>query len=135
MLRLPSTLPRARKRHRVDELLNDLGLTKSQHTLIGCVSGGERKRLALATALLTNPSLLLCDEPTSGLDSYMAESVVRLLREMVVKTNKTVICTIHQPPNEVYMLFDVVMLLADGKLAYMGAFICPHLKMFSECFR
>ena len=44
------------------------------------ISGGEQKRLAFASEVLTNPPLLFCDEPTSGLDSYMAQNVVEVLR-------------------------------------------------------
>lgn len=43
------------------------------------ITGGEAKRLALATETLNNPSVLFCDEPTSGLDSYMAESIVEVI--------------------------------------------------------
>jgi ABC-type multidrug transport system ATPase subunit len=44
------------------------------------ISGGESKRLAFASEVLTNPPLMFCDEPTSGLDSYMAQNVVEVLR-------------------------------------------------------
>jgi ABC-type multidrug transport system ATPase subunit len=63
-----------------------LGLTKCANTLIGIqgrikgISGGESKRLAFASEVLTNPPLMFCDEPTSGLDSYMAQNVVEVLR-------------------------------------------------------
>ena len=45
------------------------------------ISGGESKRLAFASEVLTNPPLLFCDEPTSGLDSYMAQNVVEVLQQ------------------------------------------------------
>ena len=46
------------------------------------ISGGQRKRLSLASEVLTNPALMFCDEPTSGLDSFMASSVVEALRTL-----------------------------------------------------
>lgn len=58
------------------------------------ISGGERKRTAIAVELITNPSLLLLDEPTSGLDSFRALNVVKLLKSLARK-GKTIISTIH----------------------------------------
>ena len=52
-----------------------------------------------------DPPLLFIDEPTSGLDSFMAESIVKLIRRLA-KANRTVLCTIHQPASEVFSLFD-----------------------------
>ncbi|KAL3664394.1 hypothetical protein V7S43_010717 [Phytophthora oleae] len=110
---------------RVDTLLEEFGLSKSKDTLIGGwiqrgISGGERKRLALATELLTNPSVLFADEPTSGLDSFMAKSVVQQLRRLAVNEGRTVVATIHQPSSEVFALFDKLELLADGASIYQG---------------
>jgi ABC-type multidrug transport system ATPase subunit len=76
--------------------------------------------LAFASEVLTNPPLLFCDEPTSGLDSFMAMSVVESMRSLA-KQGKTIICTIHQPSSEVFELFDKLCLLAEGRLAYIGA--------------
>jgi ABC-type multidrug transport system ATPase subunit len=83
------------------------------------ISGGEMKRLAFACEILTDPPLLFCDEPTSGLDSFMAQNVVSVLKSLTDK-GKTIIATIHQPSSEVFALFDRIMLLAEGRLAYMG---------------
>ncbi|CAG2122097.1 unnamed protein product, partial [Medioppia subpectinata] len=79
---------------RVDEVLRDLGLQKCADTRIGApdeetgISGGERKRLAVASELLTNPSILFLDEPTSGLDSFMAKNLVEMLLNMA-QTGRT----------------------------------------------
>ena len=70
--------------------------------------------------MLTNPSLLFCDEPTSGLDSYLAESVIKILKKMS-QSGRTIICTIHQPSSEVFILFDKISLLTQGKLAFIGS--------------
>ncbi|KAK8793159.1 hypothetical protein WA588_005098 [Blastocystis sp. NMH] len=77
------------------------------------------RRVTLATELINYPSILFCDEPTSGLDSYMAETVIKTLR-VLANNGVTVICTIHQPPTETYALFDRVMYLADGEVAFFG---------------
>ncbi|XP_061711951.1 protein scarlet-like [Cydia pomonella] len=115
----------ARKR-RVNQLLRQLALYKSRFTRIGgldgqkTLSGGERKRLSFATELLTDPGLLFCDEPTTGLDSFSAQKLVSLLRASAAQ-GKTVICTIHQPSSELVALFDKLVLLAEGRVAYAGS--------------
>ena len=102
-----------------------MGLGKSADTLIGVVgrikgiSGGEMKRLALASELLTNPSLMFCDEPTSGLDSFTSATVVDALKQLA-QEGRTVICTIHQPSSQIYAEFDRLLLMAEGKMAYLG---------------
>ena len=84
------------------------------------ISGGERRRLAFASEILTNPPLLFCDEPTSGLDSFMAMTIVESLRDLASQ-GKTIICTIHQPSSEIFQNFDNLYLMAEGRLAYCGA--------------
>jgi ABC-type multidrug transport system ATPase subunit len=61
------------KMERVEQVLNELNLKKCEDTLIGLIqfgitgiSGGEKRRLAFASEIITNPSILFCDEPTSG---------------------------------------------------------------------
>lgn len=102
-----------------------LYLSKCQNTKIGNrattagISGGERKRLSLASELLTDPSLIVCDEPTAGLDSYIAFRVINTLKNTARK-GKTVICTIHQPSSHMFQMFDKVMYLTDGRTAFLG---------------
>ncbi|CAK1582282.1 unnamed protein product [Parnassius mnemosyne] len=113
------------RRRRVNQLMRQLGLYGSRYTRIGglegrnTLSGGERKRLAFATELLTDPGLLFCDEPTTGLDSSSAQKLVSLLRASAAQ-GKTVICTIHQPSSELMALFDKLVLLAEGRVAFAG---------------
>lgn len=71
------------------------------------ISGGEQRRLSVATELLTHPCLIFADEPTSGLDSFMAMQVVTLLRELA-DAGRTVVCTIHQPSSSVFAHFNKV---------------------------
>ena len=70
---------------------------------------------------MTNPRILFCDEPTSGLDSFMAFSVVDILKKLALQ-GKTVICTIHQPSSQIVEMFDKVLLLAGrpGRTAFLG---------------
>ena len=121
-------MPRASKRQRykrINELIDHFGLSKCADTLIGfpgiskTISGGEMKRLSLATELITNPPVIFCDEPTSGLDSFLAEIVVESLAQLAAN-GTTILCTIHQPSSKTFSLFSHLLLLAQGDVAYMG---------------
>jgi len=124
-LRMDKHIPNSARRQRVEEIMQQMSLSKCQDTLIGVpgrikgISGGETKRLAFACEMLTNPPLLFCDEPTSGLDSFMAQTLVEAMRDMT-RQGRTVLCTIHQPSSEVFALFDRVLLLAEGRTAFLG---------------
>jgi ABC-type multidrug transport system ATPase subunit len=58
------------------------------------LSGGERKRMAIAVELITNPAILMLDEPTSGLDTRNSVQITKILKKQARK-GKTVISTIH----------------------------------------
>jgi len=119
LVRMPKGLRRSERRERVEEVIKELGLASSADTRIGDLSGGEKRRLSVASELLTDPKLLFCDEPTSGLDSHMAASVVDLLLGLAAQ-GRTVICTIHQPSSQVFATFDRLLLLAEGRTAFLG---------------
>jgi len=119
LVRMPKGVRRMERRERVEEVIKELGLANSADTRIGDLSGGEKRRLSVASELLTDPKLLFCDEPTSGLDSHMAASVVDLLLGLAAQ-GRTVVCTIHQPSSQVFATFDRLLLLAEGRTAYLG---------------
>lgn len=125
-LRMDKHVPGHQRKERVEEVILQLGLTKCADTFIGIpgrlrgISGGEKKRLSFASEVITDPPLLFADEPTSGLDSYMAESLVTALQQLADQ-GRTIICTIHQPSSEVYAMFHSILLLAEGRTAYMGS--------------
>ncbi|XP_020625263.1 protein white-like [Orbicella faveolata] len=103
--------PKERRNERIEEVILELGLKKCADTVIGIpgrlrgISGGEKKRLAFASEVLTNPPLLFADEPTSGLDAFMAQSLIASLQRLAA-SGRTIMCTIHQPSSEVYAMFD-----------------------------
>ncbi|XP_020625255.1 protein white-like [Orbicella faveolata] len=125
-LRMDKHVPDDLRIARVEEVILQLGLTKCADTYIGIpgrlrgISGGEKKRLSFASEVITDPPLLFADEPTSGLDSFMAQSLVTALQQLAAQ-GRTIICTIHQPSSEVYAMFDSILLLAEGRTAYMGS--------------
>lgn len=83
------------------------------------LSGGEKKRLSIATELISDPLILFCDEPTTGLDSYSAQHVMATMKNLA-KAGTIIVCTIHQPSQAIFEQLDQVMFLADGRLAFTG---------------
>lgn len=83
--------PRAR------ELLGMMGLESRIHHKPDQLSGGEMQRVAIARALISDPLLILADEPTGNLDSKTGESILTLLRDMALKTGKTIVMVTHDP--------------------------------------
>nr|CAD7570025.1 unnamed protein product [Timema californicum] len=81
--------------------------------------------------LLTDPPLLFCDEPTTGLDSYSAGVVVEKLRQFAA-SGKVVVCTIHQPASGLFDMFNQVLLVARGRVAFYGD-VCDAAKYFNRC--
>nr|BDX53025.1 Scarlet [Dorcus rectus] len=125
-MKLDRRITERERKFKIYEILKQLGLSKCINTRIGVngdskvLSGGEKKRLAFATELLTDPPLLFCDEPTTGLDAYSAQKIVTMMN-MMSAGGKTILCTIHQPSSEIFAMFSQVILLADGKIAFMGS--------------
>ncbi|KAK9477401.1 hypothetical protein V1514DRAFT_309256 [Lipomyces japonicus] len=125
LLRLPKTMSRNAKKLRVLETMNELGIIDIKDQLIGWeghrgISGGEKRRVAIACELVTSPSIIFLDEPTSGLDSFNAFNVVECLQSLARNYKRTVIFTIHQPRSNIVALFDRLLLLSRGNLVYSG---------------
>ena len=113
------------KEAEVNKLLSKLGLMMCADTIVGNqfmpgLSGGQKKRLSVALALLKKPSVMLLDEPTSGLDAAASYHVMGFVRTVAKEFGICVICTIHQPSSPIYMDFTTVMLLSQGRMAYFG---------------
>lgn len=125
LLKLPRTMLLSAKKLRVYEVLEELRILKIKDRLIGSdfqrgISGGEKRRVAIACELVTSPSVLFLDEPTSGLDSYNAKNVVECLVRLSKKYERTVIFTIHQPRSNIVAMFDKLLLLSEGNVVYSG---------------
>lgn len=125
MLRLPSSVSISEKIKKVDQVIDELGLTKCKYTKIGVpgfskgISGGERKRLSIAIELLTGPSILFLDEPTTGLDAKTALNIMETI-DKLAKSGRAVVLTIHQPRSDIVQKFDKLLMLSRGRTAYFG---------------
>ena len=126
MLRLPERTPREELYRCVVGWANELGLGKVAESRIGDqftrgLSGGEKRRVSIATALLTSPSIMFLDEPTTGLDSTNAAKVVDILAALG-DTGVTVVLSIHQPRPDVFRLLDRILVMSKtGDVVYCGA--------------
>ncbi len=101
----------------IDEVLELVDLTKNRKQLAASLSGGERARLALATALLGNPELLILDEPTVGLDPVLRRDLWVLFHELASK-GKTLLISSHVMDEADRC--DSLILLRDGRVLASG---------------
>ena len=101
----------------VDGTIQRLGLTAQKHQRVASLSGGQRKRVNIATELLTRPPVLLLDEPSSGLDPANEEDLMTLLQNLRL-TGQTVVCSTHVL-HKAY-LFDRICFIHSGQLMFMG---------------
>ncbi|CEO96217.1 unnamed protein product (mitochondrion) [Plasmodiophora brassicae] len=109
-------------RQHVSNALRALGLVAVRGTLAGSLSGGERRRLTLASEIVAYPRIMLLDEACSGLDSQRASDVVDLLREAAHGTSASILITIHQPAAHMFGRFDQVMLMGShGRMVFSGS--------------
>ncbi len=136
--RVPDRVATAQIVQKIKSVCESLGLNEAiQKTIIGSpsnktLSGGQRKRVNLAMELVTDPLILFLDEPTSGLSSRDTRIVVEALRKLASEMCVAVIVTIHQPALSIYQLFDRVVFLRSGHLAYFGSATPGSLQYFSR---
>lgn len=112
-LRFVAGLHKIKKaRSRVDEMIEQTGLTLEQNKLIGALSKGYRQRVGLAQAMLHDPQVLILDEPTSGLDPNQLVEIRQLIKN--IGDEKTVIFSTHIM-QEVQAICDRVLIINKGK--------------------
>ncbi|MEJ5992664.1 ABC transporter ATP-binding protein [Ramlibacter sp. PS3R-8] len=108
--------PTAQERDRACGLLAQLGLAAHAHKVPGQLSGGQQSRVALARALVLQPSLLLLDEPFAALDAITREELQRDLQRMRHEAGTTVLFVTHDIAEAVY-LADRVDVIEGGRIA------------------
>ncbi|MDF1752503.1 MAG: ATP-binding cassette domain-containing protein [Verrucomicrobiales bacterium] len=102
----------------VDQALRSTGLEAIKDRPVKVLSGGQKRRLALAMELVTDPVLMLCDEVTSGLDPRSEQEIVKLMYEMSRNQNRIVVNVTHSLAG--LDLYDSVLVLHEGKVVYHG---------------
>lgn len=125
-LTLPIGASKADKCAAVDGTLRSLGLAHIADTQLGGnaaalarVSGGERRRVAIAMSMVCSPRVLLLDEPTSGLDSASAHRLVSTLRQLA-SNDRVVMLSIHQPAQRTFELLSCALLMHQGAPVVVG---------------
>jgi len=99
---------------RANSLLQSLGLENRADYPVTHLSGGEQQRVAVARALITEPTLILADEPTGNLDTSIAEEVAKTLTNYSARHPAIAIIATHNP--DLARMCDRVLHLVDGKL-------------------
>jgi putative ABC transport system ATP-binding protein len=96
------------------EVLGLLGMADRANSRPNELSGGQQQRVAIARALVHEPRLLVCDEPTAALDAHSGQTVMKLIREAVVRPDRAVIVVTHDP--RVYKFGDRMVVMNDGRV-------------------
>ena len=103
----------------IDSVLEETGLSEIADRPVKLLSGGQKRRLALAMELVSSPRILLCDEVTSGLDPRSEREIVELLHQLSMKDGRIVISVTHSLAQ--MELYDSIIVMVRGNLAYHGS--------------
>lgn len=117
-LGLLSDIPKEIRKERIDELLEKVNLKDNARTKIKALSGGMKRRLGIAQALLHNPQILIVDEPTTGLDPEERIRFRNLLSDFA--DDRIVLLSTHIA-SDIESICDGVAVLNDGRLLFHGS--------------
>lgn len=111
-------IPRAERKKRLEKLLDDLDIAYLAKNKAYTLSGGERRRLEITRALVTNPSLILLDEPFSGVDPIAVFEVQKILQKL--KSQGLSILLTDHSVRETLSITDRAYIMCDGKIEVSG---------------
>jgi lipopolysaccharide export system ATP-binding protein len=111
-------LSKQEQKDKLEELLDEFGLTHRRKYIGSHLSGGERRRTEIARALATDPSFILLDEPFAGVDPIAVEDIQRIVAQLKTK-NIGILITDHNV-QETLSITDRAYLLYDGKILKSG---------------
>ncbi len=109
----------AKKLQRVNEVLDRVNLVGANKKFPSEISGGMKKRVGIARAVVLNPKYLFCDEPNSGLDPVTSMVIDKLIRELTIEYNITTIVNTHDM-NSVMEIGDNILYMVQGKKEWTG---------------
>lgn len=111
--------PVKKKLDRVNEVLNRVNLVEANKKYPAELSGGMKKRVALARAIVLNPKYLFCDEPNSGLDPQTSLVIDKLIKEITIEYNITTVVNTHDM-NSVMEIGDYILYMYQGNKEWEG---------------
>jgi ABC-type multidrug transport system ATPase subunit len=103
---------------KIDSVLRSLNIEMIKDSIVGKISGGQRKRVSIAVELLTDPLILFLDEPTSPLDPETIENFLESLQTLS-KNGTTIIMVTHKP-EDLYYMHTVIFMAEGGHLVYFN---------------
>ena len=106
-------------RDRANFVINKVNLVNANHKMPSEISGGMKKRVAIARAIVMNPKYLFCDEPNSGLDPKTAILIDNLIQEITKEFNTTTVINTHDM-NSVMEIGEKIIFLENGYKAWEG---------------
>ncbi|UCD73923.1 MAG: ABC transporter ATP-binding protein [Phycisphaerales bacterium] len=118
-LREHTELDATQRRRRVGEMLEMVGLADALEKMPAELSGGQRKRIALARAIVLQPQVILYDEPTTGLDPIRADVINELIIKLQRELNVTSIAVTHDL-GSAFKIADLLLMLYDGEVIASG---------------
>lgn len=107
------------RREEAMRLMEQFGLTKNRHQKANTLSGGEKRKLEIARALVTNPSLILLDEPFAGVDPIAVEDLQREIRDLKNNLGKAILITDHNV-QQTLKVCDRAIIIDNGKVFAEG---------------
>jgi len=110
-----ATMSRREKDERCQEVLGLVGMDNTQNKFPAELSGGQRKRIALARAIALHPDVILYDEPTTGLDPIRADTINMLITKLNEELSVTSIVVTHDMTSA-YKIADRIVMLYDGRI-------------------
>lgn len=110
---------KAEKQKRVDQVLERVNLSEAHKKFPAEISGGMKKRVGIARAIVLNPKYLFCDEPNSGLDPQTSMVIDKLIREITTEYNITTVINTHDM-NSVMEIGDRILYMYQGKKEWEG---------------
>lgn len=121
---LQKSVKKAERKEKILAMIKSVGLEDKINSIPDELSGGQKKRVSLARAFLSDSNLILMDEPLNSLDLGLKIKIAQLIETLTEKYNKTVIFVTHDI-DEALTIADEIVVIGNGGTLYSHVFISP----------